>query len=109
MQVETIPTNPAELRSLFRTGELVRPTSGMRRAVSKLTWLYSPRTCLRLPPLLPTEPEALPPAGSGGSRVIGARGVRAGSRSADGRAFVPRVRVRTTYSGGLRCVGLLAG
>ena len=29
MQVETIPTSPADLRSLFRTGELVRPTSGM--------------------------------------------------------------------------------
>ena len=29
MQVETIPTSPAELRTLFRSGELVRPTSGM--------------------------------------------------------------------------------
>ena len=29
MQVETIPTSPAELRALFRSGELARPTSGM--------------------------------------------------------------------------------
>ena len=29
LQVETIPTSPADLRALFRTRELVRPTSGM--------------------------------------------------------------------------------
>ena len=29
LQVETIPTSPAELRALFRSGELARPTSGM--------------------------------------------------------------------------------
>ena len=92
MQLLALPTAPDDVRQLIRSGNLIQPTSGIAPGYVQANLAILPmRPGLRLSPVLPAQPEAMPAAGGRRSRGCGARPSFA--PGADLRTDVPLYRV----------------